>query len=77
MCTDEERWHKPDKWAVKKPGNKRALKLHDTREAAMAHAGTTLEVEYRPGEDTKCLKYCSVAQFCDHGRLVLQGVEHV
>ena len=71
MCTDEERWHKPDKWAVKKPGVKRAVRLYDTREEAMQHAaGTNLEIEYRPGEDTKCQKYCSVAQFCDHGRLL-------
>lgn len=75
LCTEKERWHKADKWAVKKPGNKRALKLYDDREAAMEHAGDTLEIEYRPGEDTKCLKYCTVAQFCDHGRLVLAAQE--
>ena len=76
MCTDEERWHKPDKWAVKKPGNKKALRVYDTREEAIAHAeGTDLEIEYRPGEDTKCLKYCSVAEFCDHGRLLMQQQE--
>lgn len=71
MCTDDERWHKPDRWAVKKPGNKKALRVYDTREAALKHAeGTNLEIEYRPGEDKKCKEYCSVWQFCDHGRLV-------
>ena len=55
LCTDEERWHKPDKWAVKKPGVKKAVRVYDTREEAMKHAeGTNLEIEYRPGEDTKC-----------------------
>lgn len=71
LCTDEERWHKPDKWAVKKPGVKKAVRLFDSREEALDFIGEQkLEVEFRPGEDTKCLKYCSVAQFCDHGRLI-------
>ena len=83
MCSEEERWHKPDKWAVKKPGVKKAVRLLDSREEAQAYIanhkeGYKLEIEYRPGEDTKCLRYCSVAQFCDHGRLVLaaQGGEN-
>lgn len=72
LCSDEERWHKPDKWAAKKPANKKAQRLFDTREEAMAYceANKGLEIEYRPGEDTKCKSYCSVADFCDHGRLI-------
>ena len=74
LCTDDERWHKPDKWAVKKPGVKKAVRVYETREEAIAHAdGTNLEIEYRPGEDTKCKNYCSVAPFCDHGRLIKEA----
>lgn len=81
MCTEEERWHKPDKWAVKKPNVKKAMRLFDSREEAIEYKdaqkdGNKLEVEYRPGEDSKCLKYCSVAAFCDHGRLLAQGVSN-
>ena len=74
LCEEEERWHKPDKWAVKKPGVKKAVRVYETREEAIAHAdGTNLEIEYRPGEDTKCKNYCSVAPFCDHGRLIKEA----
>jgi len=30
-CSDEERWSKPDKWAVMKEGRKSALRLLDSR----------------------------------------------
>lgn len=33
-CTPAERWQRPDMWAVKKKGNKRALRVHGTPEAA-------------------------------------------
>lgn len=75
MCTEEERWHKPDVWAVKKKGGKRALRLLETPEAASAYAldrepqfPTRLEIEHRPGEDTRCLHYCAVRQFCSYGK---------
>jgi len=75
LCTQDERWHKPDKWAVKKPANKKAQRLFDTKAEAEAYqaANPGLVIEYRPGEDTKCLKYCSVAAFCDHGKEQLKG----
>lgn len=75
LCTPEERWAKPDKWAVKKKGNKKAQKLFDDEGEAIAYAELQekgskyqFEVEHRPGEDTKCLKYCSVCDFCSYGR---------
>lgn len=80
LCTKEERWGKADSWAVKKAGNKRAAKVHDSQEAAEHHAaqlaeqqGCAYEVEYRPGEDTKCAKYCSAREFCDHFTAVQEG----
>jgi hypothetical protein len=67
-CTSEEMWEKPAKWAVKKKGNVRALKLHDSEAAAKAHVaavGNGLEVEFRPGERPRCESYCRVMPFCD------------
>jgi len=69
-CTPEERWHQPDKWAVTKIGAKRALKLHDSHEAAQAQIAVhphseTLRVVFRQGEDTRCGNYCPVAPYCE------------
>ncbi len=71
LCTEEERWHKPDTYAVMKKGNKRATKLFETHadaaEMIRAMAGP-FEVVRRDGEDTRCLHYCAVKQFCSYGR---------
>ena len=83
LCTEDERWHKEDKWAVKKKGNKRALPggLHSTPESALAFALIkdpslkAVETEYRPGEDTRCLHYCAVKEYCAHGRSLGQPAE--
>ncbi len=81
MCTAEERWHKPDVWAVKKKGGKRAIAggLHSSIESARAFAATATwdktEIEHRPGEDTRCLSYCIVKNFCSHGRSLAANVE--
>ena len=74
LCTEEERWHKPDVWAVKKNGGKRAIPggLHTSMESARTAIATTnagsYEIEYRPGEDTRCLHYCALKQFCSYGK---------
>jgi len=83
LCTEDERWHKPDTWAVKKRGNKRALPggLHSTPESALAFALIkdpslkAVETEYRPGEDTRCLHYCAVKEFCSYGRALGKPAE--
>lgn len=69
-CTPEERWRKPDKWAVRKKGNKKAQRLFDDEETASNYRSLLddpddFEVEYRPGEDSKCAKYCDVCEFCN------------
>lgn len=38
VCSEEERWHRPGKFAVMKPGRKSALKLYDNEEEAQARA---------------------------------------
>ena len=73
-CNDEERWAKPDKWAVMKKGQKRALRLFDSEADAVARLGPVndhpdaehgLSVQHRPGDKTvRCRDYCDVAQFC-------------
>lgn len=80
-CSPEERWEKPRKYAVKKKGNIKALKLCDTQEEAAAcvealmlnaKKGTEYIIEERPGESTRCLKYCNVRQWCPYGK----GIEN-
>ena len=66
-CSDEERWLKPSKYAVKKKGNKRALKLYDNEDDAQAHAeqDKMLIVEHRRGAPTRCIEdYCNVSAHC-------------
>lgn len=67
-CTPAERWQGATVYAVKKPGRKSAVKLHDTAEAAEAHAtelGGAHFVEHRPGVSVRCADYCAVAAFCN------------
>jgi len=71
MCSEEERWHKPDKWAVMKKGRKSALKLFDSAEDAQERLDSLPSghyIEFRPGVDSKCSEYCSAAPFCSHYR---------
>lgn len=77
MCTEEERWHKADKWAVMKKGRKTAVRVYesekDARVRAMeenkkADSNDLYYVEYREGEDTKCDSYCPVSDFCPFAR---------
>lgn len=74
FCTDEERWAKPDTWAVKKKGAKKAMRggLHDHPLKADAFIrdnelpGQNLEIEFRPGNKTvRCDHYCDVKNFCN------------
>lgn len=68
LCSEEARWNDGDKYAVKKKGNKRALRVYNTLEEAEEHLkqDDSLELEIRKGEDKKCLEYCSCCQFCKH-----------
>lgn len=84
-CGPEQRWHKPDRWAVMRKGQKRAVKLFDSRDDALRHMdwlsnqasnkGKALYVEHRPGEDTCCQSYCGIARFCPYGRKFFQDSE--
>jgi hypothetical protein len=71
-CSDAERWAKPAKHALKTNAkNVKARKLFDSEEAAFEYAEdpankmkTGWVVEYRPGENVRCQRYCNVAEFC-------------
>lgn len=76
-CSEKARWHKDDKWAVKKKGRKTAIRVYDNKgDAYQRAAGENRQagkddlfyVEHREGEDTKCQSYCSVAQWCPYYR---------
>ena len=69
MCTPDERWAKPGKWAVMKKGRKSAVKLWDNKFLADTHAeslGSGHYVEHRPGSDGKCSEYCNAAPWCSY-----------
>jgi hypothetical protein len=71
LCTAEERWQKPERYAVLKKGAKRAVKLYDDAKMAANHVATLgngAKVELRPSEPTRCMHYCNVAQFCSFGK---------
>ena len=68
LCTPEERYNSGDKYAVMKKGRKTALRVLDSMEEAeqwMEDNGGD-EIEVRPGEDKKCLDYCSACEFCNY-----------
>lgn len=63
-CTNAERWHEGDKWAVRKAANKKAWRVMDTLKEAQAIAGPEHVIDYREGGYKRCESYCDVAQFC-------------
>ncbi len=81
ICSEEERWHKPDSWAIKKHGNKKATKLFDTEEEALIWKDMNDEsrkkygIEFRPGEDTRCMSYCNVNTFCPYFKQLTKETE--
>lgn len=74
-CTPEERWARPDTYAVMKKGRKRAMRVLDSEDAAlewMANNGGDAGV-VRPGESVRCEGYCSVAPFCNQYQEMKNG----
>lgn len=65
-CSPSERWERPAKFAVMVKDRKRAVKLHETKEAAEEHCCKVPKgyVEVRPAEQVRCLHYCAVSDFC-------------
>ncbi len=72
LCTLEEMWTKPEKFAVYKPGASRATKLCDSRDEAELYITQRklfgYQIEHRRGERTMCENYCEVRDFCNQYR---------
>jgi len=72
MCSPAERWHKVDTWKIYILGKyNKAIKICysevESREyIARINTGKTYETRFIPGEDTRCINYCSVKDFCDY-----------
>jgi len=77
VCPDKYRWYKPDTFAVRKKGTKRALPggaKFRSREEAEAwliqkeakQPKLKLEVDHRKGEYTRCRLYCSARMVCPY-----------
>lgn len=65
-CSAEERWARPDTWAVVK--GKRAInggvQFSEKLAASICASSPGTRIEFRPGESTRCQSYCAVQQFC-------------
>lgn len=70
-CTDEERWYQGTKYALKKPGAKRALRVVEDTDPVVVQAlideaaEKQYEVDIRVGEYRRCASYCEVSQWCE------------
>lgn len=63
-CTPAERWARPDQFALMKKGQKRAVKLYDSKHAAEWALAKDQYIQDRPGENVRCESYCSVKNHC-------------
>ena len=78
-CSPEDRWRKPDKFAVKEDGKKKACRVLDSKEDAEKWMKNNRGdyIEYRPGEDKKCKDFCLVNEYCDYYNEVVLEQEEV
>lgn len=67
-CSKEERWATDDKYAVMKNSAKKALKLCNSKQEAEEYiaSGKGDYIEFREGEDKKCMEYCSCKEYCSY-----------
>lgn len=68
VCSPEERWERPAKWAIMTPGKERASKVCDTYQEAANLRKSNQTIEKRPGMAIRCQSYCPVAKFCEYGK---------
>ena len=80
-CTEEEKWVRETKYAVKKEGRKTAIRLLDTEEEAkelLATLPPTAKgfIEIRKGEAIRCTgNYCGVSKWCSQYQSTLKESE--
>lgn len=69
-CTPEEKWAKPDQYAVMKEGRKTAMRVLDTEAEALAWIDKQkkdkgkLSITHRKGGCKRCEEYCLVRSVC-------------
>jgi len=70
-CTDAEKWHKQDVYAIMREGRKSAIKLCDTKAQAeerkfqeVGKGKGKVSIVLRPGKDIRCDDYCPVRKWC-------------
>jgi len=68
LCTPQQRWERPEKYAVYVGRRARAMRVCDTLEEAkevQASTDATSRIEVRPAVNTRCEgDYCSVSKHC-------------
>nr|DAQ89815.1 MAG TPA: Exonuclease [Caudoviricetes sp.] len=75
-CPVDYCWEKPSKYAVYIPGAAKATRLCDSKEEALDYIKwkttstnnrkpTPYQIEFRPGDRTRCSRYCAAAPFCN------------
>ena len=70
LCTEEDRWIRETKYAVKKEGRKTAVRVLDSEQEAKDLLATMTDkdkgfIEIRKGEAVRCTgNFCGVAQWC-------------
>jgi len=75
-CTDDERWAKPDKYALMPNANSaRARKLFDSEVDATTWAAANnmkpgWVIEHRKGANVRCENYCVVSEWCDQLKIL-------
>jgi hypothetical protein len=80
LCTDEDRWMRETKYAVKKEGRKTAIRVYDLEEDARTALILIPEkdkgyIEVRKGEAVRCTgNYCGVSQWCSQYQATLKEV---
>lgn len=69
-CTADDRWARPDLYALMKKGQKRAVRRFESPELAEKWKSEILGgekthfIELRKGESVRCANYCPSAPFC-------------
>lgn len=77
-CSPDERWSKPETWAVMRSGRKKAVRVFGSEEEAVGFVGDgpDMHIERRKGEDVRCQSYCPVARWCPYGGKISQDSEN-
>ena len=73
VCSPEDRWEKPSKYALMKKGRKSAVKVYGSKEEcqtgldekSFSDPKNVYYMEERPSIPLKCKEYCPVKEFCN------------